>query len=104
MVFLGHPEYGVELQSIDFARVAEACGGTGVRIEDPRRCGDQVAAALSRPGPVLIEAVVDPLEAPMPARTTREQATNFAAAILRGQPEGIAVARHALGEAIREMV
>jgi thiamine pyrophosphate-dependent acetolactate synthase large subunit-like protein len=31
MVFLGNPEYGVELQPIDFVKFAEACGGVGFR-------------------------------------------------------------------------
>src|SRR5438874_11014056 len=35
MVFLGNPEYGVELQPIDFVRFAEACGGVGFRCEKP---------------------------------------------------------------------
>ena len=87
MVFLGNPEYGVELQPIDFVKVAEACGGTGVRIEDPTHCADQVAEALGRPGPVLIEAVVDPLEAPMPANVTFEQARHFAESLVRGEPD-----------------
>ena len=39
MVFLGNPEYGVELQPIDFAKFAEACGGVGFRIETPDECG-----------------------------------------------------------------
>jgi len=34
MVFLGNPEYGVEMTPIDFVKFAEACGGRGVRIED----------------------------------------------------------------------
>ena len=29
MVFLGNPEYGVDLQPIDFAAFARACGGAG---------------------------------------------------------------------------
>ena len=28
MVFLGNPEYGVDLQPIDFAKFADACGGS----------------------------------------------------------------------------
>jgi pyruvate dehydrogenase (quinone) len=53
---------------------------------------------------VLIEAVVDPLEAPMPATVTRAQAVHFAESIVRGQPKGLEIARHALGDKIREMV
>src|SRR6266508_2258720 len=29
MVFLGNPEFAVDLQPIDFVKVAEACGATG---------------------------------------------------------------------------
>jgi pyruvate dehydrogenase (quinone) len=104
MVFLGNPEYGVELAPIDFAKFAEACGGTGVHIEDPNACDEAVAQALATPGPVVIEAVVDPLEAPLPAKITREQATKFAESLIRGEPDRVAIATNALGEKIREMV
>src|SRR5579871_6720262 len=65
MVFLGNPEYGCELQPIDFAAFARACGGEAFTIEDPAQCGsilDQAYAVRDRP--VLIEAVVDPYEPP----------------------------------------
>ena len=35
MVFLGNPEYGVQLEPIDFVKFAEACGGIGFRCERP---------------------------------------------------------------------
>src|SRR5262249_28690422 len=38
MVFLGNPEYGCELQPIDFAALARACGGVGLSVEDPAEC------------------------------------------------------------------
>ena len=37
MVFLGNPEFDCDLHPIDFAAFANACGGTGFTIEDPRR-------------------------------------------------------------------
>src|SRR6185503_9120462 len=49
MVFLGNPEYGVELQPIDFVRVAEACGGVGFRIEKPEECGSVLEEAVILP-------------------------------------------------------
>jgi pyruvate dehydrogenase (quinone)/pyruvate oxidase len=104
MVFLGNPEFGVELAPIDFVKVAEACGGTGVSIADPTACDELVARALAMPGPVLIEAVVDPLEAPLPARITPAQAVKFAESLLRGEPHPVSIAKNALGEKIREMV
>src|SRR6202035_5814902 len=38
MVFLGNPEYGVDLHPIDFAAFAHACGGIGFSVEDPADC------------------------------------------------------------------
>ena len=34
IVFLGNPEYGCELQEINFAKYAEACGGLGFSVEN----------------------------------------------------------------------
>lgn len=39
MVFLGNPEYGCDLQPINFALFAQACGGTGLTVDDPKDCG-----------------------------------------------------------------
>src|SRR5882724_6376012 len=86
MVFLRNPEYGVDLQPIDFAMVARACGGQGFTIEDPAECGRTLDAALAVDGPVIIEAVVDPYEPPLPANITVEQAAKFAESLLRGEP------------------
>src|SRR6202008_1115097 len=72
MVFLGNPEYGVELHPIDFALFARACGGTGFTVDDPAECGDVLTQALLTPGPVVVEAVVAPLEPPMPPKVSRE--------------------------------
>ena len=85
MVFLGNPEYGVDLQPIDFVKFAEACGATGFRIDDPKQCGAILDQALAlNSGPVVIEAVVDPFEAPMPPKVTFDQAAKFAESLFAG--------------------
>jgi pyruvate dehydrogenase (quinone)/pyruvate oxidase len=104
MVFLGNPEYEVELQPIDFVKVAEACGGAGFRIEDPRECGTILDRALAHQGPAIIEAVVDPLEPPMPPKITREQAVHFAESLLRGEPNRTKIAMTAIGDKMRELI
>jgi pyruvate dehydrogenase (quinone) len=104
MVFLGNPEFGIQLQPIDFAKFAEACGGTGIRIDDPTRCAEQVEQAMAAPGPVIIEAVVDQLEAPMPPRVNLKQARNFALSLARGEPDRRQIIANAAREKIREMV
>jgi len=104
MVFLGNPEYGCELHPIDFALFAEACGGTGITIEDPDECGDALDAALAAPGPVIVQAVVDPLEPPLPAKTTLRQVKHFAESLIRGEPNRERIALTVLADKVRELI
>jgi pyruvate dehydrogenase (quinone)/pyruvate oxidase len=104
MVFLGNPEYGCELQPIDFAAVARACGGVGLTVEDPAECGRVLDEALAAEGPALVEAVVDPFEPPMPPKVTLEQAANFAQALIRGEPNREQIALTVLGNKVRELI
>jgi pyruvate dehydrogenase (quinone)/pyruvate oxidase len=86
MVFLGNPEYGVDLLPIDHVKFAESVGAHGIQIEDPSKCRQQLAKALSMDGPVVIECVVDPNEPPMPAKIKPKQAKNLAESLARGEP------------------
>jgi pyruvate dehydrogenase (quinone)/pyruvate oxidase len=104
MVFLGNPEYAVDLQPIDFVKVAEACGMPGIRIERAETCADLVAQALAMPGPVLVEAIVDPLEPPLPPKVTREQATKFAKSLARGEPDRGRILSTVLKDRVRELI
>jgi pyruvate dehydrogenase (quinone)/pyruvate oxidase len=106
MVFLGNPEYGVSLQPIDFVKFAEACGAVGYRIDNPKECGSILdrALAANTAGPVVIEAVVDPFEAPMPGKVTIEQATKFAEALARGEPNRHKIVATQISDKVRELV
>lgn len=104
MVFLGNPEYGCELQPIDFATVARACGATAFTIDDPRTCGAIIDQALAAPGPVLVEAIVDPFEPPMPAKVTLEQAAHFAQSLAKGEPNRKKIALTVLEDKVRELI
>ena len=104
MVFLGNPEYGCELQPIDFAKFASACGADGFTCDDPAQIGNVLDAALQSPGPALVEAVVDPYEPPMPPKATVEQAYHFAKALAKGTPDGGALISTVLENRVREMV
>jgi len=104
MVFLGNPEYGVDLQPIDFAMFARACGARGFTIEDPADCGRILDEALAADGPVIIEALVDPNEPPLPANITVEQAAKFAESLLRGEPNRKKIALTVLEDRVKELV
>ncbi|HZU21641.1 MAG TPA: thiamine pyrophosphate-dependent enzyme [Terriglobales bacterium] len=104
MVFFGNPEFGVKLHPIDFAAFARACGGTGIFIDDPKRCGDAVEEWLNTPGPAILEAQVDPLTAPMPGKVKASQALHFAESLVRGEPDAIKIAQEAFKDKARELV
>jgi pyruvate dehydrogenase (quinone)/pyruvate oxidase len=104
MVFLGNPEYVCELQPIDFAAVARGFGMQAFSVDDPKQCGDILRRALSTPGPVLVEAVVDPHEPPMPPKVTFGDAKNFAEALARGTPAAGKIALTVASDTVRELI
>lgn len=104
IVFLGNPEFGCDLQPIDFVKFAESCGGKGIRIEDPKTCGVLLDEALAMPGPVLIEAIVDPHEPPLPPSISAKQAKHFAEGLLRGEPKAGLIAKTLFEDKIRELI
>lgn len=104
MVFLGNPEYGCDLQPIDFAVFARACGGTGYSIEDPKDCGQILDEALATKGPVLVDALVDPFEPPMPPKATIKQALQLGKSLISGQPAASRIVSTILEDKIKEMI
>ncbi len=68
---------GTHLDNPDFAKVAQAMGIHGVRVEDPGLLGDAIKEAFAHDGPALIDVVTDPLELVMPPKITLEQAKGF---------------------------
>ena len=104
MVLDGNPEFGVELQSIDFAGYAKNCGAAGYTIEDPRTAESILREALPHPGPAIIQAVVDPNEPPMPGKISTKQALHFAEALARGERDGWKIFKTVLKDKVREVV
>jgi pyruvate dehydrogenase (quinone)/pyruvate oxidase len=104
MVFLGNPEYGCELQPIDFTAVARACGAAGLRVDDPAQCGAVLDEALRTPGPVVVEAIVDPFEPPMPAKIKPEQALHLAESLAKGEPNRKEIALTLIADKVKEMI
>jgi len=104
MILEGNPEFGVELQPIDFAKVAEACGARGYTLERPQDAERILSEALSYDGPALVQAVVDPNEPPMPGKVTTEQAIKFAKSLARGQKDAVKIIKTIAEDQIREVV
>ena len=104
LMFLGNPEYGCDLHPIDYAAFARACGATGFTVNSPDRVGSLIDEALATPGPVILEAQVDPLEAPMFANMREEQAKKLRQALQSGQPDAEGILANARKERARELV
>jgi pyruvate dehydrogenase (quinone)/pyruvate oxidase len=104
MVFLGNPEFVCELQPIEFTAVARGCGVTAFSVDDPAKCAEVLKQALSVPGPVLVEAVVDPHEPPMPPKATATQMAHFAESLARGTPAGRKIAWTVASDIVREII
>jgi pyruvate dehydrogenase (quinone) len=104
MVLDANPEFGVELQPIDFAKVAEACGIAGFVLEDPKNAERVLSQALRHKGPALVEAVVDANEPPLPGKIKTEQALHFAEALARGEKDRMKIIKTVLEDEVREVV
>jgi len=77
---VGLPEYGTVLHNPDFAKVAEAVGMRGIRVEDPHDVEAGVREALAHDGPVLLDVLTNPDEIAVPPKPTLEQGWGFAIA------------------------
>ncbi len=104
MVFEGNPEFGVDLQPIDFAAYARACGAAGFTVDDPTKVEEVLRQAFTHPGPAVIEAVVDPNEPAMPGHATLDQAWHFAKSMIRGEKYNKEILKTVLKDKIREVI
>jgi pyruvate dehydrogenase (quinone) len=86
----GFIPFGVEFKNPNFAKVAEAMGAKGIRIEEPGDVREGLAEALAhKNGPVVVDAVVDPFALAMPSHsplhTVKGFTLSFAKQVLSGR-------------------
>ena len=86
--------FGVEFANPDFAKVAEAMGAKGIRLEEPGDVKDALAEALGQGGgPVVVDAVVDPfalsLPSHIPFHTVKGFTLSLAKQVLSGKMDAV---------------
>jgi pyruvate dehydrogenase (quinone) len=70
--------FGVDFKNPNFAKVAEAMGAKGIRIEEPGDVREGLAEALAHQGgPVVVDAVVDPYALSLPSHVPFHAAKGF---------------------------
>jgi pyruvate dehydrogenase (quinone) len=86
--------FGVDFKNPNFAKVAEAMGAKGIRIEEPGDVREALAVALAhKDGPVVVDAVVDPYALSLPSHVPFHVAKNFtlsfAKQVLNGKMDSV---------------
>jgi pyruvate dehydrogenase (quinone) len=110
MAFLGYPEFGVEFTPINFANIAEACGGIGYTIKESSDIKPIMEKAMEdkrSTKPIIVEAYVDPFEPPMPPKIEPEFVRNMAESFAKGQPYakriGLTLYRNQMGSTLKSI-
>jgi pyruvate dehydrogenase (quinone) len=93
MMFLVHPDFGADLQPVDFAQVARGLGCEGLRVDDPAECARAIDTLLAFDGPALLDAVVDKNEPMLPPKRREEYVQKLEKALAQGVREAPQIER-----------
>ncbi len=90
----GMVPFGVDFKNPNFAKVAEAMGAKGIRLEEPGDVKDALAEALAyKDGPVVVDAVVDrfalSLPSHVPFHTVKGFTLSMAKQVLSGRMDTV---------------
>jgi pyruvate dehydrogenase (quinone) len=73
----GFLNVGTDLDNPDFAKIAQAAGIKGVRVEDPKDLAGALHEAFAHNGPALVDVATAGMELVMPPKIEAEQALGF---------------------------
>ncbi len=79
----GYLTDGTDLHATNFAKIAEACGIKGIRVEKSADVSQALEEAFNYPGPALVDVVVAKEELAIPPQIKLEQAKGFSLYMLR---------------------
>jgi pyruvate dehydrogenase (quinone) len=77
MAVAGFPDFQTDLKNPNFAKLAEAVGMMGVRIENPADLSSGLKKALEHSGPALIDVVTDSNALSLPSHISADQVVGF---------------------------
>ncbi|RZA04717.1 MAG: ubiquinone-dependent pyruvate dehydrogenase, partial [Proteobacteria bacterium] len=73
----GYLETATDLKNPNFAKLAEAAGIVGIRVENPEELIPALERAIAEPGPVVIDVLVPRMELSIPPTISLEQVKGF---------------------------
>lgn len=84
----GYLDFGTGLDNPDFAKIAQAAGLHGERVEDPADVRPALERALAHSGPALVDVVVNRQELSMPPTIDVSQAVGFSLYLIKAVMNG----------------
>jgi len=105
-VMEGDPQFKAsqEIPYVDYAAWAELIGLKGIKVTQSAEIEEAWRQALSSDRPVIISALTDPNEAPLPPHITFQQAEGFAKSVAKDPESGMAGAVESLREKAHEFL
>jgi pyruvate dehydrogenase (quinone) len=73
----GYEDFGVDVKNPNFAKLAEAAGVRGFRVENPQDLKASLVAALRHSGPVLVDVVTNPNELALPPKIDAQEVAGY---------------------------
>jgi pyruvate dehydrogenase (quinone) len=73
----GYEDFGVDVKNPNFARMAEAVGIRGFRVENPRDLKSSLEAAIRHDGPVLVDVVTNPNALALPPKIDAKEVAGY---------------------------
>ena len=92
------------LPDVNYARVAEALGVRGIRVERPDDVGAAWDQALAADQPVVIDALCDPDVPPIPPHATPDQISELTKSLLKGDPDAWHVIKTGVKQKLAEFL
>jgi pyruvate dehydrogenase (quinone) len=91
----GDPKFEAsqDLPAFSYAEYARMLGLGGIRVDQPELVGLALEEALAADTPMLVEMMTDPNVPPIPPQVSGKQLTQYAKALLQGDPQALEVAR-----------
>jgi pyruvate dehydrogenase (quinone) len=73
----GYEDFGVDVKPTNFAKMAEAVGLRGIRVENSGDLKSSLQAAFRHKGPVLVDVVTDPNELALPPKIDAKEVAGY---------------------------
>jgi pyruvate dehydrogenase (quinone) len=73
----GYQDFGVDFKPTNFAKLAEAVGIRGIRVENSGDLKNSLQATCRHRGPVLVDVVTDPNALAMPPKISKSEVAGY---------------------------